>query len=576
MTASVGSVSATVAARGLTPEERVTAVQVRSGNRQSAAPGTRLPQPVVVRALDAAGAPVEGATVRFEPFSGHGLADPASAKTDGQGLARTEWTLGSREGAQTMTASVASVSATVAARGLSPEERVTAVQVRSGDGQSAAPGARLPRPVVVWALDAAGAPVEGATVRFTPAPGHGVADPASVETDRQGLARTQWTLGSGKGVQTMTASVGSVSAAVEALVLTAEERVTAVQVRSGEGQSAALGAQLPQPIVVRALDAAGAPVEGATVRFTPAAGHGSTDPVAATTDRQGLARTEWTLGAWEGTQTMTASVGSVSAAVEARGLTPEERVTAVQVRSGEGQSAAPGAQLPQPIVIRALDAAGAPVEGAAIRFAPAAGHGSADPESAKTDGQGLAQTKWTLGSVWGKQQLRARVQGSSVEVLVEAESFRREPDLLVSSVDPAKLTLVAGGAEDFVTFTVLNAGDAAADATTATVLVSPDSTITTDDVAIGDTLAVPGLGASNSTEFELAFNVTATTAPQVVYLGICVEPVPNESDTSNNCSSASSTVRLSIVSPAAVGAEGRSGVSPARWLVVTRIRGVEP
>ena len=360
------------------PNDAVRAVELVGSLPATVPPGESVE--VVVRVLGGTGLdPVEGATVRFAPAPGQGSASPASATTDGQGMARTLWTVGTAAGTQTMTASVASVSAAVAVRVLTPEERVRTVQVHSGDGQSAAPGAQLPQPVVVRALDAAGAPVEGATVRFAPASGHGLADPASAETDSQGLARTEWTLGSGEGAQAMTASVASVSATVAARGLTPEERVTAVQVRSGNRQSAAPGTRLPQPVVVRALDAAGAPVEGATVRFEPFSGHGLADPASAKTDGQGLAPTEWTLGSREGAQTMTASVASVSATVAARGLTPEERVTAVQVRSGDGQSAAPGARLPRPVVVWALDAAGAPVEGATVRFTPAPGHGVADP-----------------------------------------------------------------------------------------------------------------------------------------------------------------------------------------------------
>ena len=152
-----------------------------------------------------------------------------------------------------------------------------------------------------------------------------------------------------------------------------------------------------------------------------------------------------------------------------------------------------------------------------------------------------------------------------------------DPDLLVSSVRPAEVTLVAGGAADTVTFTILNGGDGAADSTTATIHASGDSTITTDDGLIGDTLAVPGLAASDSTAVTIALNAGASASAGTVYVGMCVEPVSGETDTGNNCSSA---IKVTIVSSGVAGLEGRADVSPAtRGLVVTVVRrgiGLEP
>ena len=121
------------------------------------------------------------------------------------------------------------------------------------------------------------------------------------------------------------------------------------------------------------------------------------------------------------------------------------------------------------------------------------------------------------------------------------------PDLLVSSVDPAEITLVAGGSADTVTFTIRNAGDRAADSTTATIRASSDSTITTDDNQLGDTLAVPELAAADSTELAIVFSAPAGLSPQVLYVGLCVEPVSAESDTANNCSRAVKVVVIADV-----------------------------
>ncbi len=269
--------------------------------------------------------------------------------------------------------------------------------------------------VTVRALGGAGLdPVAGATVRFTPAQGSGSASPAAATTDGQGYSRTQWTVGTQGGPQTLTASVGTASA-------TASVQVLPVSVElAGSLPATVLSGDVVE-VTVRAR-AGPDPVAGVTVRFAPAQGSGSASPPAATTDGQGIARTLWTVGTQGGTQTMTASVGaeSVTAAVRVR----EVRIS---LASGAGQWAVVGAKLPNPVEISVADESGRPLVGIEIVFEGASqGHGSASPASVKTDGQGLARTAWTLGDIWGTQRLRARVRDSSLQVVVEAESYSQD------------------------------------------------------------------------------------------------------------------------------------------------------
>ncbi|MDE2944014.1 MAG: hypothetical protein OXT63_07370, partial [Gemmatimonadota bacterium] len=201
--------------------------------------------------------------------------------------------------------------------------RAASIAVVSGDEQRAEAGATLPEPVVVRVAGAGGSPVGGATVTFTPAEGHGTADPAEAVTDAAGLARTVWTLGDADE-QTLTAAVADgPSVQVTAGLLTPDDFVRAIAVVSGDGQLGGAGAALPEPVVVRAVDEAGVPVAGATVTFRPDAGHGTADPPEALTDTAGLARTVWTLGESVGTQTLTAVINDVFARVSATANNPD-------------------------------------------------------------------------------------------------------------------------------------------------------------------------------------------------------------------------------------------------------------
>lgn len=89
--------------------------------------------PVAVRVLDAGGSHVAGALVTFTPGEGHGLAEPETATTDDDGIARTEWTPGSTEGAQTLAAAYADGPLVqVAAAGATDRAALTALYNATG------------------------------------------------------------------------------------------------------------------------------------------------------------------------------------------------------------------------------------------------------------------------------------------------------------------------------------------------------------------------------------------------------------------------------------------------------------
>src|SRR5688572_15397596 len=84
-------------------------------------------------------------------------------------------------------------------------------------------------------------------------------------------------------------------------------------VSAGNNQVGAAGAALAESLAVIALDVSGAPLAGVNVTFAGTAGGGSVSPGSRMTDAAGLAKTRFTLGPNAGTQTVTASVGALSA-----------------------------------------------------------------------------------------------------------------------------------------------------------------------------------------------------------------------------------------------------------------------
>ena len=105
------------------------------------------------------------------------------------------------------------------------------------------------------------------------------------------------------------------------------------------------------------------------------------------------------------------------------------------------------------------------------------------------------------------------------------------PDLVVSvSVDND--TPDAGG-EFELTATVRNVGDGASASTTLRYYRSSDATITTADTEQGID-AMHALSASQSSRASLTLN--APEDPGTYYYGACADAVPDESDTTDNCS----------------------------------------
>lgn len=83
---------------------------------------------------------------------------------------------------------------------------------------------------------------------------------------------------------------------------------------SGNNQVAAAGQPLPQPITVEARTSAGSVLPNVIVRFTTAPGGGTVTPQSVSTNSQGRAVINWTLGGSAGIQNLTAAIGGYATA----------------------------------------------------------------------------------------------------------------------------------------------------------------------------------------------------------------------------------------------------------------------
>lgn len=79
-----------------------------------------------------------------------------------------------------------------------------------------------------------------------------------------------------------------------------------------------------------------------------------------------------------------------------------------------------GTPLPSPVAVRVTDAGGSSVAGVTVAWMPATGSVSAS--SSVTDGDGVAEVQWTLGTAAGGQRLSASIEGASAVSPVELQA----------------------------------------------------------------------------------------------------------------------------------------------------------
>jgi hypothetical protein len=285
-----------------------------------------------------------------------------------------------------------------------------------GDKQRGVPGSPLAESLAVKVTDRQGDPVSGLQVAFsldTDAPG-GQVSPAQPRTGRDGLARARWVLGASTGPQAVVARVvGSSALQVRFEASVGSGDAARMESVSGDGQRGAVGTALGDALVVRITDQFGNPVANVAVEWDGE--DGSVDPATSQTGDDGQASTSWTLGSATGSHTATASSGTLDGSPVTFTATAvagsADRL--VQV-SGNNQSANPGSELDQPLVVRLVDRQGNGISGRPVTWVVGAGGGSVASSTSTTDGDGKARASWTLGPSPGANTLNAVVSGVGV------------------------------------------------------------------------------------------------------------------------------------------------------------------
>ena len=401
---------------------------ITTGDQQLGVVGQMLPVNLTATTYDAYGNISPNSPVAWSVVSGGGKITALNATSDANGVSAAQWTLGTVAGTQAARAGVGTaINADfhANANGGNP----TAMLVDAGAAQSGMVGRTLTVPLSVRVTDAFGNGVRGANIVWSADDGSIV--PIGSGTDSTGRMGARWTLGTKTGPQSALASLNGSTPVPFAAVATAAA-VNAAAIETGNAQTQSINNTLPLPLVVRVSDSFGNPVAGVPVNWSTAGASGSIVVANNTTDATGRSTALWTLGVTAGPMTALANIsGQPILQFNATATTVAGVPDTLKIVAGNNQTGNAVAVLPVPLIVKLVDTHGVPVKNANIVFAVATGGGSMASAVVTTDSTGVAQTTWTLGSLYGVQTASATY--GTKTVLFSATARQQYKVRLVSS-----------------------------------------------------------------------------------------------------------------------------------------------
>ncbi|MDZ7374284.1 MAG: Ig-like domain-containing protein [candidate division KSB1 bacterium] len=406
-----------------------------SGNNQSGAAGTQLPNPLVVKVTDQYGNAVPNHPVLFEATQGGGRfvstgTGQATVATNSSGLASVSFILGSQADTNIVRASSSGLQGSpitfklVATSGV-PKSLVYV----SGNGQTGTVGRRLADSLKVRVLDRINQGVGGIQVRFDVLQGGGSVSSSVVATNAQGYAAVSWVLGTAIGLQKVQASVSGLqgSPIVFSAMASADLPYRVVKA-SRDSLRGAAGKLLDDTIRVRVTDQYGNPIAGHSVTFYIVSGGGNLGGAADTTvatDATGIASVRWTLGPTPGATNQLGYRSFASGGAHLQGSPGQffafaGDVSRLDYVRGSGQVVSIRRQAPIPLEVQLMDEFGYSVVSYPVTFrvkagAATFGGGASDTvRVVQTNQQGLASVTAVMGAVYGQ----------SVRIVAEAKDSK--------------------------------------------------------------------------------------------------------------------------------------------------------
>lgn len=407
------------------------------GNNQLVA-GGGVSLPLVVRALDANGNPIAGASVSFSATGGGVAASPA-ATTGTAGYASTTVTVPNSTEAITVTANAGGVTAqftvNVTGSGTTGGGGGTAgntLTITQGQGQLldvATNTAISGTPVVAQVADLNGNPLPNVPVTFTVQKGSQatliggtITSQTSrvIPTDSQGNATLNIVspgapLIGGFQNEVILATAGGVSTNIYVTAIDNVSAGSGVSISSVTSPypvsfSGVTGQKIPGVLKVAVVTAQGNRVPNVGIRLTDGGKTASTFASCAgnpLSDSNGIVTCDLVLGNQPGTFTVFPNIGLIDTLHGITLTIKQSAPSAIAIVGGSAQSGNPGTALTNPLVVQVNDTAGTALAGIPVTWTVASGSATLINTVSTTNGSGQASTGVQLGATSGPVTITA-------------------------------------------------------------------------------------------------------------------------------------------------------------------------
>lgn len=281
-----------------------------AGNNQSGFVGTVLPATLSVQAISAyTGLPVPGATITFAATPSGGKFGNTTAITNSSGIATTTYTLPTKPGAVTISASSpATTTAYFTENAVAGP--AASLSVISGSKQEGIVATTLPSAIVISVKDSYSNPVPGVSVNFGTGIWGGTFLPNPVSTNSLGQSSSFYTLPTRAAMLTLSASIPGKQVNIAEQSLAASP--ASLNMVSGNNQSAPPNTLLSKPLVVSVKDRYGNLISGVSVGFSDNGGNGQLSSPSVPTGANGQASVTYITPSQAGTVTITATVSGLT------------------------------------------------------------------------------------------------------------------------------------------------------------------------------------------------------------------------------------------------------------------------
>ncbi|MGH7650277.1 MAG: leishmanolysin-related zinc metalloendopeptidase [Gemmatimonadaceae bacterium] len=296
------------------PQILAAAIEITTEPGGAALAGLPLPTPPVFVVKDLNGNGLSGVAVKVTVTAGGGSLANSPTTTSAEGTSVGTWILGRAAGVNTLSISTAGLAPLTISVNSAPGAASRLVAV-SSTHLAGTVGQPVSAPVVVRVTDGFDNGV--AAISLGIATSGGGTAPPTVSSDASGAATiSAWTLGTVKGVNTLTVSLGTTTISFAANAAAAA--LQSFNIVSGNNQSAFAGTAPAQPVVLAPVDQYGNTLDGQVATFSVAQGGGSLAAPTASSSADGtITMPRFTLGVSALPQQAVATIGSHSVSVSA-------------------------------------------------------------------------------------------------------------------------------------------------------------------------------------------------------------------------------------------------------------------